>query len=86
MNASPLITTIPTRLTPTRAIDPTILYLGTPVMLLSTLNPDGSTNLAAGNNVGLSSSVSDKGREDGGGLGRRHVRGKRNRGGYPGET
>lgn len=27
-------------------IDPTILYFGTPVALLSTLNPDGSPNLA----------------------------------------
>ena len=29
-----------------RAIDPTILYFGTPVALISTLNPDGSPNLA----------------------------------------
>lgn len=30
----------------TRVIDPTILYLGTPTLLLSTRNPDGSPNLA----------------------------------------
>jgi flavin reductase (DIM6/NTAB) family NADH-FMN oxidoreductase RutF len=29
-----------------RTIDPTILYFGTPVALISTLNPDGSPNLA----------------------------------------
>lgn len=29
-----------------RTIDPTILYFGTPVALISTLNPDGSANLA----------------------------------------
>jgi flavin reductase (DIM6/NTAB) family NADH-FMN oxidoreductase RutF len=29
-----------------RTIDPTILYFGTPVVLISTLNPDGSPNLA----------------------------------------
>lgn len=28
------------------AVEPTILYFGTPVVLLSTLNPDGSPNLA----------------------------------------
>ena len=30
----------------TRTIDPSILYLGTPVLLLSTLNDDGSANVA----------------------------------------
>ncbi len=29
-----------------KTIDPTILYFGTPVALISTLNPDGSANLA----------------------------------------
>jgi flavin reductase (DIM6/NTAB) family NADH-FMN oxidoreductase RutF len=29
-----------------KAIEPTILYFGTPVALISTLNPDGSANLA----------------------------------------
>jgi len=29
-----------------RTIDPTILYFGTPVALISTLNPDGTANLA----------------------------------------
>src|SRR5579863_8990524 len=29
-----------------RTIEPTILYFGTPVALISTLNPDGSPNLA----------------------------------------
>jgi len=29
-----------------RTIEPTILYFGTPVALISTLNPDGSANLA----------------------------------------
>ena len=29
-----------------RSIQPAILYVGTPVVLVSTLNPDGSTNLA----------------------------------------
>ena len=29
-----------------RSIEPSILYFGTPVVLLSTLNPDGSSNLA----------------------------------------
>ena len=29
-----------------RTIDPTILYFGTPVALISTLNEDGSPNLA----------------------------------------
>jgi flavin reductase (DIM6/NTAB) family NADH-FMN oxidoreductase RutF len=29
-----------------KTIDPTILYFGTPVALISTLNPDGSPNLA----------------------------------------
>ena len=29
-----------------RTIDPTILYFGTPVALVSTLNPDGTANLA----------------------------------------
>lgn len=29
-----------------RTIDPTVLYFGTPVALISTLNPDGSPNLA----------------------------------------
>jgi flavin reductase (DIM6/NTAB) family NADH-FMN oxidoreductase RutF len=29
-----------------RTIDPTILYFGTPVALISTLNPDGTPNLA----------------------------------------
>jgi len=29
-----------------RTIEPTILYFGTPVVLLSTLNPDGTPNLA----------------------------------------
>lgn len=29
-----------------RSIEPTILYFGTPVVLVSTLNPDGSPNLA----------------------------------------
>src|SRR5271166_4308029 len=29
-----------------KTIDPTILYFGTPVALISTLNPDGSSNLA----------------------------------------
>lgn len=29
-----------------KTIDPTILYFGTPVVILSTTNPDGSTNLA----------------------------------------
>jgi flavin reductase (DIM6/NTAB) family NADH-FMN oxidoreductase RutF len=29
-----------------KTIDPTILYFGTPVVLISTLNPDGSPNLA----------------------------------------
>jgi len=29
-----------------RTIEPTILYFGTPVVLISTLNPDGSPNLA----------------------------------------
>src|SRR5258708_18106432 len=29
-----------------KPIDPTILYVGTPVALISTLNPDGSANLA----------------------------------------
>jgi flavin reductase (DIM6/NTAB) family NADH-FMN oxidoreductase RutF len=29
-----------------RTIDPTILYFGTPVALISTINPDGSANLA----------------------------------------
>ncbi|WP_198948810.1 hypothetical protein [Rubrivirga sp. SAORIC476] len=31
---------------PTRTLDPTILYLGTPVVLVSTRNADGSANLA----------------------------------------
>lgn len=31
---------------PHRAIDPAILYFGTPVVLVSSLNPDGSPNLA----------------------------------------
>lgn len=29
-----------------RSVEPSILYFGTPVVLLSSLNPDGSTNLA----------------------------------------
>jgi flavin reductase (DIM6/NTAB) family NADH-FMN oxidoreductase RutF len=29
-----------------KTIEPTILYFGTPVALISTLNPDGSPNLA----------------------------------------
>ncbi|MGJ5820578.1 flavin reductase family protein [Paludibaculum fermentans] len=29
-----------------RTVDPTVLYFGTPVALISTLNPDGSPNLA----------------------------------------
>src|ERR1700739_2052696 len=29
-----------------KTIEPTILYFGTPVVLISTLNPDGSANLA----------------------------------------
>ena len=29
-----------------RSIDPTILYFGTPVALISTMNPDGTPNLA----------------------------------------
>lgn len=29
-----------------RTIEPTILYFGTPVALISTLNPDGTPNLA----------------------------------------
>ena len=29
-----------------KTIEPTILYFGTPVALISTLNPDGSANLA----------------------------------------
>lgn len=29
-----------------RTIEPTTLYFGTPVALISTLNPDGSPNLA----------------------------------------
>jgi flavin reductase (DIM6/NTAB) family NADH-FMN oxidoreductase RutF len=29
-----------------RTVEPTILYFGTPVVLISTLNPDGSANLA----------------------------------------
>src|SRR5262252_768250 len=29
-----------------RTIEPTILYFGTPVAIISTLNPDGSPNLA----------------------------------------
>jgi flavin reductase (DIM6/NTAB) family NADH-FMN oxidoreductase RutF len=29
-----------------RTIDPAILYFGTPVALISTLNPDGTPNLA----------------------------------------
>jgi flavin reductase (DIM6/NTAB) family NADH-FMN oxidoreductase RutF len=29
-----------------KTIEPTILYFGTPVALISTLNPDGTANLA----------------------------------------
>ena len=29
-----------------RTIEPAILYFGTPVVLVSTLNPDGTTNVA----------------------------------------
>ncbi|MFE2092813.1 flavin reductase family protein [Streptomyces sp. NPDC059460] len=46
MNAAPL-TTLPTdTAAPRIAIEPNILYFGTPVVLLSTENPDGSSNLA----------------------------------------
>jgi flavin reductase (DIM6/NTAB) family NADH-FMN oxidoreductase RutF len=46
MNAAPL-TTLPTdTAAPRIAIEPRILYFGTPVVLLSTENPDGSSNLA----------------------------------------
>lgn len=37
---------IPYRQTMHRTVDPTVLYFGTPVALISTLNPDGSPNLA----------------------------------------
>ena len=39
-------TRVPATAAPTRVIDPSILYLGTPVILLSTVNEDGSPNLA----------------------------------------
>jgi flavin reductase (DIM6/NTAB) family NADH-FMN oxidoreductase RutF len=29
-----------------RSIEPAILYVGTPVVLVSSINPDGSANLA----------------------------------------
>ncbi len=39
-------TTATTGLPSHRTIDPSILYLGTPVLLISTRNPDGTANLA----------------------------------------
>ena len=33
-------------MTPTIEINPPVLYFGTPVIILSTLNEDGSTNLS----------------------------------------
>ena len=38
---------LPTSTAETVSISPDVLYFGTPVAILSTLNPDGTTNLAA---------------------------------------
>lgn len=46
MNAAPLSTLTTDIAAPRTAIEPSILYFGTPVVLLSTENPDGSSNLA----------------------------------------
>ncbi|MFB9572414.1 flavin reductase family protein [Streptomyces yanii] len=46
MNAAPLSTMTTDTAAPRTAIEPSILYFGTPVVLLSTENPDGSSNLA----------------------------------------